>query len=373
MTLQRNSAAVRRFGRLMKFATWLQDIPNKVTPPPFRLMQIGSAFWQSRALYVAARLDLAGALGDERLAADAIAARVGCRPDATYRLLRMLAAMGVFEEVTPRVFRNNKLSACLREDNAKNVRAMILMHNSPEMSRPWFESLEQGLRNGAPPFHLTHGQDLYAYMDRHPSFDALFARAMDSVDTLVGDSYATDFAWARYTRVIDVGGSKGSKSVAILRRHPHVRALVVDRPQVIQDARQHWAGRADAALLARLTFQAGDLLDAVPAAGAGDIYLVSAVLHGFDDATCVQALRNLASASGRSGAPVALLELVLPESRADMASAAFDMQMFMATGGRERTLTEWRGLFDRSGLVLEEEVTLRSMGNILVLRPSLVG
>ena len=49
----------------MKFAGWLQNIPNKITPPPFRLIQIGSAFWQSRALYVAARLDIATVLGDD--------------------------------------------------------------------------------------------------------------------------------------------------------------------------------------------------------------------------------------------------------------------------------------------------------------------
>jgi hypothetical protein len=43
--------------------------------------------------------------------------------------------------------------------------------------------------------------------------------------------------------------------------------------------------------------------------------------------------------------------------------------MFMATRGRERTLREWRSLFDRSGLELEEVVGLRSFGNVLVLRP----
>lgn len=98
----------------MKFAGWLQNIPNKVTPPPFRLMQIGSAFWQSRALCVAARLDIATVLGDERLVADEIAARVAAQPDATYRLLRMLAAMGVFEEVSPRVVCSTGAGWCWR-------------------------------------------------------------------------------------------------------------------------------------------------------------------------------------------------------------------------------------------------------------------
>ncbi len=369
MSLQKNAGAVWRFSGLMKFAGRLQNIPNKVTPPPFRLMQIGSAFWQSRVLHVAARLDIATALGDEHLAADEIAARVSADPDATYRLLRMLAAMGVFEEVSPRVFGNNDLSNHLREDHPKSVRAMILMHNSEEMSRPWYEQLENGVKSGDVPFRLAHGQDLFGYMDSHPEFDTLFSRAMDSVEALTGDSFARDFDWGRFERVIDVGGSKGSKSLAILKRHPHLKALVVDRAQVIRDAGRYWIGREAPELLARLSFQASDLLESVPTAtGDRDIYLLSAVLHGFDDDTCVKALHNLAVASAGTGARIALMELVMADSRADLTGAAFDMQMFMGTRGRERTLDEWRNLFNRCGLMLEEEVGLQSFAKILVLR-----
>jgi len=371
MPLQKNAGAVRRFSGLMKFAGWLQNIPNKVTPPPFRLMQIGSAFWQSRVLYVATRLDIATVLGDGHLTADEIAAHVSADPDATYRLLRMLAAMGIFEEVSPRVFSNNGLSTYLREDNPKNVGAMILMHNSEEMSRPWYEQLEKGVKSGDVPFRLAHGRELFGYMDSHPEFDALFSRAMDSVEALTGDSFARDFDWGRFERVIDVGGSRGSKSLAILKRHPHLKALVVDRAQVIREAGQYWIGREAPELLARLSFQAGDLLESVPTAtGDKDIYLLSAVLHGFDDDTCVKALHNLAIAiaSAGTGARIALMELVMAESRADLTSAAFDMQMFMGTRGRERTLDQWRNLFDRCGLVLEEKVSLQSFAKILVLR-----
>jgi len=370
MALQKNSGSVRRFAKLMKFAAWLQNIPNKITPPPFRLIQIGSAFWQSRALHTAVRLDIASVLGDEQLAVAVIATRVSAQPDAIYRLLRMLAAMGVFEEASPHVFKNNALSAYLREDNPKNVRAMILMHNSIEMSRPWYEQLEQGVRSGDVPFQISHDRELYAYMDDHAEFDALFARAMDSVEALTGDSFATDFDWGRFDRIIDVGGSKGSKSLAILMRHPQLTALVFDRNQLIQTAASDWVGKASPALLSRLTFQAGDLLDSVPAAkNDKDIYLLCAVLHGMDDESCVKVLRNLSAASTGTGARIALMELVVPEVKADFSSAAFDMQMFMATRGRERTLPEWLSLFDQSGLALEERVGLQSLGKILVLRP----
>ncbi len=366
---QKNTLAIRLFSVLMKFSAWLQDIPNKVTPPPFRLLQIGSAFWQSRVLYVAARLDIATVLADQTLTADEIASRVSAHPDATYRLLRMLAAMGVFQESSPRCFRNNKLSACLREDNPRNIRAMVLMHNSETMSRPWYEQFEQGVKSGAVPFKLAHGEELFAYMDAHAEFDALFSKAMDSVEALTGDSFATDFDWGRFERVIDIGGSKGAKSLAILKRHPHLQALVVDRPQVIREAGQYWKGREDDALLARLNFQAGDLLVSVPAATSDkDIYLLSAVLHGFDDDTCIRALKNLATASAGTGARIALMELVMDESRPGLTGASFDMQMFMGTRGQERTLREWLTLFGRSGLALEELVSLRSFVKILALK-----
>ena len=370
MSLQNNTISVRLFAKLMDFATWLQNLPSRIVPPPFRLLQIGSAYWQSRALHVAARLDIATVLADESLSIDVIAGRVSANADALYRLLRMLSAMDIFEEVSPRLFKNNRLSACLREDNPNNVRAMILMHNSPEMSRPWFEQLEQGVRSGAVPFELSHGREFYAYMDDHAEFDALFACAMDSVAALMGDHFATDFAWGRFNRIIDIGGSKGSKSLAILKRHPQLTALVYDREQVIQTAADYWAGQESSNVLARLSYQAGDALESVPATKDDkDIYLLSAVLHGMDDEHCVKVLRNLATASAGSGARIALMEMVVPDSHADFASASFDMQMFMATRGRERTLAEWQRLFDDADLALEEVVGLQSMGQILVLKP----
>lgn len=369
MTLQKNAGAVRRFAKLARFGVWLQNLPNKLVPAPFRLIQIGSAFWQSRALYVATRLDIAEALADSEASVETLAERVAADADALYRLLRMLTAMGVFEEVADKRFKNNKLSSYLRSDHPDSVRAMVLMHNSPEMSRPWFEPLEQGVRSGGVPFESAHGQAFYSYMDGSPEFDKLFAQAMDSVEALSGDSFVTDFDWSCFERIIDVGGSKGAKSLAILKRHPHLKALVADREQVIRGAEQFWKDQGEGVALQRMSFAACDLLQSVPKAQSGkDIYLLSAVLHGFDDATCIAVLSNLASAAAGYDATIGVLEMLMPGSRTDIATAAFDMQMFVNTRGRERTLGEWRWLFDQSGLVLQEVVGFRSFGKILVLR-----
>lgn len=173
----------------------------------------------------------------------------------------------------------------------------------------------------------------------------------------------------QFERIIDVGGSKGSKALCVLKHHPHLRALVIDQPQVIREARHYWEGKQDQSLLARVTFQPGDVLESLPpAANDKDIYFLSAVLHGFDDDTCVRVLNNIAVAISTTAARIALLEIVMDETRPDLASSSFDMQMFMATRGRERTLREWETVFSRSAVQLEEVVNLRTFGKILVLQ-----
>lgn len=368
MSFQCNRGAVRGFAMAMKFANWINGIPNRLSPPAFRLMQIGSAFWQSRALYVAARLDIAGALGDELMPVETLAAKTAADPDALARLMRMLIALGIFSEGRPRSYRNNELSNPLRDDRPNSVRAMILMHGSAEMSRPWFEQLENGVRRGEVPFRLTHGEEMYAYLDGHDGFNTLFSEAMDSVESLAGEAFAGDFAWSRFARVIDLGGARGSKSLAILRRHPQLSALVVDRPATIAEARRYWECHPVDGC-ERLELLGGDLLQAVPPGRAGDIYLLSAVLHGYDDDSAAAILARVAAGASSHGNPLAILELVLPEMGADLAAASFDMQMFMGTRGRERTLSEWHTLLARSGWVLEEVVGLQSFGNILLAKP----
>lgn len=370
MSLQRQAWRARAFQGAAALSNRLQRLPNKLMPPAFRLVQIGSAFWQSRALYVAVRLDLATALADQRLTPAELSVRLGVDQDAVFRLLRMLAAMGIFEIGRDGRVANNPLSQPLRADSADCVRNMVLMHNSPEMSRPWYEALEQGVRDGLVPFVLSHGEDLYGCMDRHPEFDALFSRAMDEVASLSGDSFATAFDWKAFDRVIDVGGSKGAKSAAILRRNPHLRATVVDRRQVIEQARAWWSAHGDPSCTGRIEFIEGNAVSGpLPAAtGARDAYVLSAVLHGFDDATCIEALRQVVKAAGTTGAAIVLLEMVMPEHGADLTAASFDLQMFMGTRGRERSLREWEAVFRQSGVRLVEAVALASFGQMLVLR-----
>ena len=185
--LSKNKFAIKRYGLLMRFANWLQQLPNKVTPAPFRLIQIGSAFWQSRALFVGAKLGLADALGDSEKSTSELAEILQLDEGHLYRLMRMLASSGIFKERSPRIFKNSKISDYLRRDNPDNVLAMVLMHNSPEMTKPWTDALEESIRDGGIPFEKSNTLDLFEYMNQNKDFDLLFSQAMSSVEKVAGN------------------------------------------------------------------------------------------------------------------------------------------------------------------------------------------
>jgi len=368
-TLQKHRFRVWLFNQLMAFANWLAALPNKLTPPPFRLIQIGSAFWQSRALYVAASLGLADELGDTTRSTSELAHDLSLHEDHLYRLMRMLASIGIFTEHQSRHFSNSKLSAYLRRDHPKSVRAMVLMHNSPEMSHPWYFSLEAAFRSGDTPFVLSHGTDLFGYMESHPDFDEVFSRAMDAVEGLIGDGYLEDFDWDRFNRLIDVGGSQGSKALAILKRHPQLGVVVFDRPQVVAGAREHWQKKGEVEVLQRMEFVGGDMLDSIPTAESDkDIYLFAAIFHGMDKEQANQVLRNLRDAIGNSGACAVIADTVAEECGIDPTIASFDIQMLVNTRGRERTEAEWRALLGEAGFTIVEIVKVSSFAKFIVIR-----
>jgi len=366
-SLQRHGIKVRLFRQTLRFGNWLARLPNKLVPPPFRVIQFGSAFWQSRALYVAAELGVADAIGDTRKSSLEIAGDLGLHADTLYRLLRFLASIGVFEESVEKSFRNNRLSNCLRKDHPQNVRDMVLLHNSPEMSRPWYESLGVAMRSGEVPFAHSHGEELFDFMDRHPEFDELFTGAMESVQALTGVGYLDDFDWNRFDRLIDVGGSNGAKTRAILERCPQLEAIVFDRPQVIAEAVDSWRGKGDE-LLSRTRFSGGDMFAALPEARSSrDIYLFIAIFHAMSDTEAERVLDNLRKACGSHRPTVAIIDAVVEEPNIDPFVASYDMQMLIGTRGRERTENEWRSLLDGSGFRLREIVGLQTFAKLLVV------
>jgi hypothetical protein len=91
------------------------------------LMRLINAYQVSQALHVVAFLGVADQLKDGPRSAVAIAQACGAHPRSLYRLLRALAATGVFHEAGDGEFSLNPLGVCLTSDadgSGSSVRQM---------------------------------------------------------------------------------------------------------------------------------------------------------------------------------------------------------------------------------------------------------
>ncbi|WP_444942029.1 methyltransferase [Microbulbifer sp. ZKSA004] len=369
-SMQRNRAVNWVFQRASNMINSICNIPNALMPPPFRVMQIGSLFWQSRCLYTAVRLNIADHINGEVVPIEKLANDCNADKEHLYRLMRMLCAMGIFKEVKARHFSHNRNSEVLRSDASNSVRSMVLMHNSPEFSKPWFNGFEDHIKDGSVPFEGVYDQEMFDYMNDHQSVSTLFSDAMDTVDNLTGLQYLQDFDWSRFDRVIDLGGAKGSKSASVLSSYKHTTAMVVDRNNVEGAAREYWKNSLSDSVEERLDFFPADIInDRLPVANSDkDIYLCTAVFHLLNDSKAKRLLNNIYSAMQGQNATLAIVDAVLPEKGADLNLAAMDMQMLMGTRGRERTLSEWNQLFGDSPFYLVETVSVRTFAKLMVLK-----
>jgi len=368
--LQKNLGKTKRFERIMNIASWIAELPNKLIPAPFRLMQIGSLFWQSRSLYLVTKLGIADVISFEPMATKDIAEKLNLFEPNLYRLMRFLASIGVFKEVSHKVFAHNKLSLPLSRNQANCVADMVLMHNCEEMTLPWMDAMEAGIKHGDTPFVQCHGSDMFSYMNDNKALNDLFANAMDSVESLTGLDYLQDFNWSCFDRIIDLGGSKGSKSIAILAENSELTSVVFDRDIVIQDAKENWKNKINEQILDRITYVGGDLFstDLPIAISDKDLYLLVAVFHLLDDAQAITLLKRITASMTGVDASIAIVDAVLPDTQANITQTSFDMQMLMGTKGCERTTEQWHHLFEQANIELVETISIRTFAKVMVLK-----
>ena len=190
-----------------------------------------------------------------------------------------------------------------------------------------------------------------------------FAEAMKSqVEGILGVVEHGDFARSR--QLVDVGGSFGHLAIALLRRHPKLRATVLDLPPVAALAADNLASE-DATMLGRLTFVGGDMFVDVP---EGDTYVLKTIIHDWDDDSCVRVLRNC-RAKLPVGGRIICVDKILPPMGDTSASGAklLDMLMMVSLPGKERTEAEWRALHAQAGLSITSiTVTNPSSGESLI-------
>ena len=281
----------------------------------------------ARVLGIVAELDVAGRLaGGPRPAAE-LAAETGADPDALYRFLRALASDGVFAEEAPGVFRNTPTSELLL-GAGWNAFAQLF-------GEVFYRGVGELDATGEASFPKALGTDFWSWLADHPRERALFDVAMEQGKEQRVERFEP-IEWRGDETVVDVGGGNGSLLTALLRLRPGLRGIVFDLPETVRD---------EAALGDRIEFVAGDFFTRVP---EGDVYVLSTILHDWDDESATRILRTIRAAA-KPDSRLLVIDSVVPPGNEPGGGKWLDILMLALAHGKERDERQWRELLAAGG------------------------
>ncbi len=318
-----------------------------------------TGFWVSQIIQTAARFSLFNLLQAGPIHADDLAAMTGTQPDALRRLLLALAAIDVVRTTDHETFALSPLGTVLINGMSGALGDFAIMICDPWCWRSWGE-LPITVQTGQPTYQRRGFPTSFVFMDDDPEQTLHFNRAMLSFCRQFHEAVGAAYDFSRFATLVDVGGGHGSFVSVLLPQYPDLHAQVLDLPHVVEgtNVRMQELGLSD-----RCVGVAGSFFQSVPT--GADAYLLSFILHDWDDTDCLTILRSIADAA-EPGTTLLIGEMVLPDDpRANPQAYLMDINMLAATGGRERTAAEYAALLDATGFTLTQIVATTSPMSLL--------
>ncbi|MEN9869100.1 MAG: hypothetical protein RLZZ171_83, partial [Cyanobacteriota bacterium] len=94
--------------------------------PQEKMFNLIGGFWIARSIYLAAELGVADVFEDRPKTIAKLAVETNTDPRSLYRLLRALASVGIFTEVSDRCFALTPLATTLKSDIPDSMRYVAM-------------------------------------------------------------------------------------------------------------------------------------------------------------------------------------------------------------------------------------------------------
>lgn len=312
---------------------------------PAAIMQLGMAFWGSKALLSAVELGIFSELASAgALDGDTLRKRLGLHPRSSRDFLDALVALGMLEREDGRYANTPATGLFLDRAKSSYVGGMLEMANARLYG--FWGSLTEGLRTGLPQNEAKGGgQDMFEVIYPDPVKLAQFARAMSALSANTARAIAAKFPWQQHRSVIDIGCAEGAVPVQIALAHEHITGGGFDLPALgsIFDAYVAGFGLGE-----RLGFTAGDFFtDPLPQA---DVLVMGHILHDWDLDEKRLLVRKAYDALPEGGALIIYDAIIDDERRSNAFGLLMSLNMLIETpGGFDYTGADCRAWMQEAG------------------------
>ncbi|HKS30725.1 MAG TPA: methyltransferase [Pyrinomonadaceae bacterium] len=319
-------------------------------------------FMLSQAVYVAAQLGLPDILKDGPRSSEQLACATGTDAASLYRVLRALAAVGVFEETEPNQFSLTPMGETLRSDAQGSLRPLAVCMGGQCNWQAWGDILHS-VKTGESAFEHVFGTGFFQHLERHPDNAKMFLESMNCCASLYNEAIVSGYDFSRFGKIVGIGGGQGKLITAILKANPETRGIFFDTPNQTPVAERLFEQQGVADRCETIT---GDFLEAVPE--GGDAYLLKHIIHDWDDPRAVEILKNCRR-SMKPEARLLLIEEIIAEDSEFAPAKVLDIQQLLMPGGRERTAEEYKKLLEAAGFELTNIIQTPSSLSIIESKP----
>lgn len=327
------------------------------SPSPLVLFEMATSYWLSQAIYVAAKLGLADMLRNGPQSCVTLAASTGSDPSSLFRLMRALSSVGIFSHLGANRFALSPLAEGLQTEVHGSLRSILITIG--EIHYQACGALLHSVQTGSPAFDYVFGTNLFGYLRENAAVAEAFDRGMSNVSSMLAYAVLMAYDFAGISSIVDIGGGQGQLLERILWSNPSMNGTVFDTPSTIERAKQEFGDRLSRR---RGAYVAGDFFESVPR--GADAYLLSGVIHDWDDSRAMQILRNCLKAMTKKSR-LLLVDIVIPDSTSPSFGKLLDLNMLVMNGGRERTRSEFFTLLDAAGYKLTRVIPTAAPQSII--------
>jgi ubiquinone/menaquinone biosynthesis C-methylase UbiE/biotin operon repressor len=303
-----------------------------------RLYALGTGFQASKIIFTAVRLGIFSALDNGPVSGKYLAARLHLSPDALLRFMRALKSMGLIAErggsYTKTALSRRYLGA------AAGQGCEDLLAHLETLESSWAH-LAYSLRRG------TMRQPQKKALARYPRQLARFLDAMHASGTIKSAAIAETLQLQKYSRMLDVGGGRGTYAVCFARKNINLQATVFDLASVVPHAKKYIR---QCRLDQRISTVSGECLaDPFPEEDY-DLVLLSNILHIYAAGEARAIIKKAVQALQRGG--TLLVHDYITGLGDQVFVALFDMAMLTGTPeGRCHGRTELYQWMKKSGII----------------------
>jgi hypothetical protein len=320
--------------------------PIQAPPPAAFLTELAFGMKMSQALYVVAKLGIADLLASRAQNVSQLAAVTESSERSLYRVLRSLAAVGIFRETDPKVFELTPYADALRSDAPNSFRNGAIFLGEEWVWKVMGQML-YSVKTGNAAWAHVHGSDAFDYLADHPDHLEIFNRAMTDMSVSAAPAIVEAYDFSPFKTIVDIAGGHGYLLAQVLKANSDLRGVLFDVEPVVAGAGSVIEKEG---VTGRVEIVARNFFESVPS--GADAYMMKHIIHDWNDELSLEILRNIASAMSEH-AKLLIVEMVVPEGNEPHFSKLMDLSMLVLPGGVERTKAEYHTLLADAGLRLD--------------------